>query len=98
MSKFRSKVVEIEAMQLPTEEEMDTSAEKDVEERMRVVGAWIINNGGDMYLGKRHMTVVTLEGEMSAGPGWWIIRGTVGEFYPCRDDVFRAKYEEIEDE
>ena len=25
--------------------------------------------------------------------GDWIIRGVAGEFYPCRDDVFRQTYE-----
>lgn len=27
--------------------------------------------------------------------GQWIIRGTKGEFYPCDDEVFRLKYEEV---
>ena len=25
----------------------------------------------------------------------WIIRGVKGEFYPCRDGVFRETYEEV---
>lgn len=25
----------------------------------------------------------------------WIIQGTKGEYYPCADEVFKAKYEEI---
>ena len=37
--------------------------------------------------------IVTLEGEMQFHPGDWIIRGFAGEFYPCRDDIFRATYE-----
>ena len=28
-------------------------------------------------------------------PGQWIIKGTKGEFYPCDDEVFRQKYEEV---
>ena len=28
--------------------------------------------------------------------GDWIIRGTQGEFYPCRSDVFEAMYEPAE--
>lgn len=27
--------------------------------------------------------------------GQWIIKGTKGEFYPCDNEVFRQKYEEI---
>ena len=39
----------------------------------------------------------TLEGEMKANPGDWIIRGTRGEFYPCKPDVFLVKYKRIGD-
>lgn len=35
----------------------------------------------------------TLEGTMKADPGDWILRGTRGEFYPCKPDVFATKYE-----
>lgn len=35
----------------------------------------------------------TLEGEMEAMPGDWIIRGVKGEFYPCKPDIFAATYE-----
>ena len=41
--------------------------------------------------------VSTLEGEMRAGPGDWIIRGVRGEFYPCKPDIFEATYEEVTD-
>lgn len=35
----------------------------------------------------------TLEGQMRADPGDWIIRGVKGEFYPCKPDIFAATYE-----
>jgi hypothetical protein len=35
----------------------------------------------------------TLEGQMKANPGDWIIRGVKGEFYPCKPDIFEATYE-----
>jgi hypothetical protein len=38
----------------------------------------------------------TLEGEMSAAVGDWIIRGVQGEFYPCKPDIFEATYEPAE--
>jgi hypothetical protein len=46
-----------------------------------------------------YMTVAicTLEGEMHARPGDWIIKGVKGEFYPCKPDVFAATYEPVED-
>ena len=37
----------------------------------------------------------TLEGEMIAEPGDWIIKGVKGEFYPCKPDVFELTYEEV---
>lgn len=42
-----------------------------------------------------HITIVTLEGNMIALPGDWIIRGVKGEFYPCKPDIFEATYESV---
>lgn len=38
----------------------------------------------------------TLEGNMLASKGDWIIRGVQGEFYPCKPDIFAATYELVE--
>lgn len=35
----------------------------------------------------------TLEGQMEATIGDWIIKGVAGEFYPCKPDIFEATYE-----
>lgn len=42
---------------------------------------------------KNKVLIRTLEGVMAVSAGDWIIRGVQGEFYPCRDDIFRATYE-----
>lgn len=39
--------------------------------------------------------IQTLEGEMRANPGDWIIKGIKGEFYPCKPDIFKATYEPL---
>lgn len=39
------------------------------------------------------LIVDTLEGEMRCQPGDWLIRSVVGEFYPCKADVFASTYE-----
>lgn len=39
------------------------------------------------------IVIYTLEGPMRCRPGWWVIRGTRGEFYPCAPDPFADKYE-----
>lgn len=36
----------------------------------------------------------TLEGDMTAEVGDFIIRGVAGEFYPCKPDIFEATYQE----
>ena len=41
------------------------------------------------------ISILTLEGNMRADPGDWIIRGIKGEFYPCKPDIFEATYEEV---
>ena len=42
---------------------------------------------------ERGLLIETLEGTMQARPGDWIIRGVKGEFYPCKDEIFRMTYE-----
>lgn len=37
--------------------------------------------------------ISTLEGEMEASPGDYVIKGVKGEFYPCKPDIFEATYE-----
>ena len=39
------------------------------------------------------MVIHTLEGEMRASIGDYVIRGVQGEFYPCKPDIFEATYE-----
>lgn len=40
--------------------------------------------------------IFTMEGEMCASEGDWIIKGVAGEFYPCKPDIFEATYEAVE--
>ena len=39
------------------------------------------------------LIISTLEGLHWADEGDWIIRGVQGEFYPCKDAIFRETYE-----
>lgn len=41
------------------------------------------------------LTIPTLEGNMTADVGDYIIKGVKGEFYPCKPDVFKLTYEEV---
>lgn len=42
--------------------------------------------------------IQTLEGEMRASIGDWVIKGINGEFYPCKPDIFEKTYETVERE
>lgn len=39
------------------------------------------------------LMIPTLEGEMTASVGDFIIKGVQGEFYPCKPDIFAETYE-----
>lgn len=42
--------------------------------------------------------ISTLEGRMHISVDDYVIRGTAGEFYPCKPDIFEAKYKELNNE
>ena len=55
----------------------------------------------DDFLGASHtkiynLSIPTLEGPMTASIGDYIIKGVNGEFYPCKPDIFKKTYEEID--
>lgn len=79
--KFRKKPVEIEARLFDPGTDYDEALE---------VVAWA---GG--VATADGFTIPTLEGEMLASPGDWIIQGVHGEFYPCKPDIFAQTYEEV---
>ena len=53
--------------------------------------------GGQMRLVNQSpgavVAIETLEGEMVACVGDFIIKGVEGEFYPCKPSIFEASYE-----
>jgi hypothetical protein len=40
--------------------------------------------------------VETGGGRVVVNPGDWVIRGTAGELYPCRPEIFEETYEAVE--
>lgn len=86
--KYRKKPVVIEAIQwnganylLPQTEFMKGSGAY-LDKSRNQIGEIVIN---------------TLEGEMRAQPGDYIIKGIKGEFYPCKPDIFDNTYEIVEE-
>lgn len=47
--------------------------------------------------GKAYCWVHTIEGEMQATEGDYIIKGLRGEFYHCKQNIFEKKYELVEE-
>ncbi len=48
-----------------------------------------------LFMKNNQVIIKTLEGDMIASPGDYIIKGLRGEYYPCKPDVFEKKYELI---
>lgn len=84
-AKYRKKPVVIEAVRLPV---VGHRGLDDLEG----IAKWC---GGDIAWGATGagVLVYTLEGTMRADQGDWIIRGVMGEFYPCKPNIFDATYE-----
>lgn len=90
--KFRKRPVVIEAVQLDgTEAAFDAAI-------AFMGGASGAHNGHlpDTDPNKSWLYIDTLEGQMTAKTGDWIIKGVKGEFYPCKPDIFAATYEPAE--
>ena len=47
---------------------------------------------------KIKLKIPTLEGEMFASMGDYVIKGVNGEFYPCKPDIFEKTYEACVDD
>ena len=82
MSHYRKKPVVIEAFRL---------TRSNLEELERWSGGSI--RGVQLPREEREIEIHTLEGDMRARVGDWIIKGVQGEFYPCKPDIFAATYE-----
>ncbi len=84
MKKYRKKLVVVEAMQY------DGNNRKEIRDW---AGALVFVNYADSS--DKNLYIETLEGQMAAHMGDWIIRGIKGELYPCKPDIFEATFEEV---
>lgn len=86
--KYRKKPVIIEAF--------EWNAEQGKEKPNWFIDA--IHSGKVYYQGGEpgYYTIETLEGNMTANAGDYIIQGIKGEIYPCKPDIFLATYDKVE--
>lgn len=47
----------------------------------------------ECYVAEKEEVIHTLEGDMKASVGDYVITGVRGEKYPCKPDVFHATYD-----
>ena len=81
--KYRKKPVTIEAIQWTG---------KNKEE----IEAFVANDKNvDVY--NNSIIIHTLEGNMFASVGDYIIRGIYGEYYPCKPDIFMDTYDPVKE-
>lgn len=83
MKKYRKKPVVIEAIQL---------TEDNIDDCLKFTGTLINCKSFNVIDG---IVIKTLEGDMKASFGDFIIKGVNGEFYPCKPDIFEKTYEEV---
>lgn len=50
---------------------------------------------GVLFFDNADLYVKTLEGNMKAEVGDYIIKGVKGELYPCKPDIFKQTYDEV---
>lgn len=94
MKVYRKKPIEIEAVQL-TKENIET-VEKWLGYNHQNLRSY--NNEVDSIhrFNPTGLFIFTLEGDMVAKMGDYVIKGIQGEFYPCKPDIFEATYDVVE--
>lgn len=80
MAKYIKKPVEIEAIQW------------NGENLNEIV---MFTNMHNLQYGESKLKIKTLEGNMIASIGDYIVKGIKGEFYPCKPDIFEQTYDKV---
>jgi hypothetical protein len=107
MARYRKRPVVIEAVQLKWENQQEIYEFTNVGHGDNSPYFCYVTEDGkqtDKYPGPRPgsplsrlgMVIPTLEGDMLADEGDWIIKGIKGELYPCKPDIFEDSYESVE--
>lgn len=90
MQKYRKKPVVIEAVQWWRDGHGNNNFAEVEALNRGSCRELLMNDDGDLI-------IFTLEGQLLASPGDYIIRGVKGELYPCKPDIFDATYEKVDE-
>lgn len=87
IKKYRKKPVEIVAVQY---------IGNNIEEIEDFVGNQLLRYNNTQEEDDYSLGIPTLESIMKASVGDYIIRGVRNEFYPCKPEIFRITYDEVQ--
>jgi len=85
MAKYRKKPVIIDAWKFDGRLDYSKTLPKEIKDATSTIR--LTQDG--------KLRIKTLEGDMFAEQGDFIIKGVKGEFYPCKPDIFEQTYEPI---
>jgi hypothetical protein len=85
VTRYRKRPVEVEAIRWDGNNQGEIAA----------MFGGVIESIAPMGRSGEHLVIRTLEGDMTAQRGDWIIKGVRGEAYPCKPDIFADTYEEV---
>ena len=89
MEKYRKKPVVIDAVQL-------TMANRQAVSTIIAAAGYNVRHASKPPMrGLTGIVIETLEGDMTADFGDFIIKGVQGEFYPCKPEIFEKTYEKV---
>lgn len=96
MGRYRKKPVVVDAVRLENNEHSIENAVEFVY-NIGMETSTIGRNATIQQVAKEGGFIIkTLEGDMKACFGDYIIKGVNGEFYPCKPDIFEKTYELVE--
>jgi hypothetical protein len=100
LKRYRKKPVVVDAVQLPP---VTMAATQPIAytDKVRAIARWCGGQMTDVKDRQREegpvLTVPTLAGPQPATAGDWIVKTVLGDFYPCKPDVFEATHEEVQE-
>lgn len=102
IKKYRKKPVEIEAVQLKDFNQATIKSCLEFMVQSVNTECMMASDRFDEYCSMlKHqggLFIETLEGRMLASEGDFIIKGINGEFYPCKPDIFKKTYDEVDED
>ena len=92
--KYVKKSVVVDAVQYDNlnKKDIEQFVGKELKQELFSDSAYEVGMGAPIF----SLTIPTLEGEMKALPGDYIIKGVNGEFYPCKPDIFKKTYRKVD--